>query len=82
MIEGRCPKCGHCYVGWALRFPRNQTCSNCGAALEIFQDGKRISEGYSLFTAEEHSINLPSGAHSTPTDVEKVGQTEDKYLQS
>jgi hypothetical protein len=51
-------------------------CSNCGAALEIYQDGKRISEGYSPFTAEEHSVNLPSSARSTPKSVEKVGQSE------
>ena len=78
MIEGRCPRCGCCYFGWALRSPRNQMCSNCGAALEIYQDGKRISEGYSPFTAEEHSVNLPSSARSTPKSVEKVGQSEDE----
>ena len=56
MLEGRCRKCGYCAVGWALRFPRNQSCAICGAALEIFQDGKKVSEGYSPFTAEEYSI--------------------------
>ncbi len=82
MIEGRCPRCGHCFVGWALRFPRNQMCSNCGAALEIYLDGKRISEGYSPFTAEEHSVNLPPGARSAPESVEKARQSEDKRSQS
>lgn len=82
MIEGRCRKCGRCYVGWALRFPRNQMCSNCGAALEIYLDGKRISEGYSPFTAKEHTVDLPSSTASTPESVEKVGHTEDKHRQS
>ena len=76
MIEGICPKCGRCFVGWALRFPRNQMCSNCGAALQIYQDGKRISEGYSPFTAEKHTVNLPSNASSKSKSVEKVEQSE------
>ena len=71
MIEGRCPKCGHCYVGWALKFPRNQMCSNCGAALEIFKDGQRISAGYSPFTAEKYSINLPTDAKPPQDKVRK-----------
>jgi hypothetical protein len=70
MLEGICPKCGCCYVGWALRFPRNQTCSNCGAALEIYEDGKRISTGYSPFNAEKYSINLPDD-DTTSQDEEK-----------
>ena len=82
MIEGRCPKCGRCYVGWALRFPRNQMCSNCGAALEIFRDGIRISEGYSPFTAEKYTVDLPSSTTSTPESVEQVSHTEDKPTQS
>ena len=59
MLEGRCRKCGNCVVGEALRFPRNQSCSICGAALEIYEDGKKVSEGYSPFTAENYSINQP-----------------------
>ena len=78
MIEGRCPKCGHCYVGWALKIPRNQMCSNCGAALEIYQDGKRIPGGYSPFTAEKHTVNLPTS--SSPTiKTEKSDKTEDTH---
>jgi hypothetical protein len=69
MLEGRCPKCGCCYTGWALRFPRNQSCSNCGAALEIFEDGKRISAGYSPFTAKKYSIDQPP---NVPTPSEKT----------
>ena len=70
MLEGRCSKCGCCYVGWALRFPRNQSCSSCGAALEIFEDGQRVSEGYSPFTAEKHYINLPPNV-PTPSEETK-----------
>jgi len=68
MLEGRCPKCGCCYIGWALRIPRNQSCSICGAALVIYEDGKKVSEGYSPFTAEEYSIDQPPGV---PTPSEK-----------
>jgi ribosomal protein S27AE len=77
MIEGRCPKCGYRFVGWALLFPRNQMCSNCGAALQIYQDGKRVPGGYSPFTAEKHTVNLPSSARSTPESGEKAKHTED-----
>ena len=69
MLKGRCPKCGTKYFGWALRFSRNQSCSNCGAALEIFEDGKRISTGYSPFTAEKYSIDQPP---NVPTPSEKT----------
>ena len=81
MIEGICPKCGHRFVGWALRFPRNQMCSNCGAALQIYQDGKRISEGYSPFTAEEHTVNLPRSL-SPNIRTEKSDKTEDTHTRS
>ena len=77
MIEGKCPKCGACYYGWALRFPRNQTCSNCGAALEIFEEGQRISKGYSPFTAEKYSINLPANAPPSRDKV-KNSRAQDK----
>ena len=45
----------------------------CGAALELFEDGKRISEGYSPFTAEKHSVNLPPNV-PTPSDKTEVGE--------
>lgn len=60
MLEGKCPKCGARYFGWALRFPRNQSCSRCGAGLEIIEDGHQVSRGYSPFTAKKYSINLPT----------------------
>jgi len=78
MIEGRCPRCGCCYIGWALRFPRNQMCSNCGAALEIYQDGRRVPGGYSPFTAEEHTVNL-SRSSSPKIKTEKSDKTEDTH---
>jgi hypothetical protein len=69
MIEGKCPNCGLVVFGWALRFPRNQTCPKCGAALDITEDGKAVS-GYSPFAAEKYSVNLP--------DSTRVPQTEEK----
>ena len=78
MIEGKCPKCGHRFVGWALLFPRNQMCSNCGAALEIYQDGKRVPGGYSPFTAKEHTVNLPRSVSPT-IQTTKPGKTKDKH---
>ncbi|MFC1940407.1 hypothetical protein ACFLXO_06985 [Chloroflexota bacterium] len=64
MLEGKCPKCGCRYTGWALRSPRNLMCTSCGAALEITEDGKNIFEGYSPFTAEKYYIDKPSNAPS------------------
>jgi len=78
MIEGRCPKCGRCYVGWALKIPCNQMCSNCGAALEIYQGGKRIPGGYSPFTAEKHTVNLPTSSSQT-IKTEKSDKAEDTH---
>lgn len=57
MIEGKCPKCGERYYGWALRFERNSYCNNCGTALDIMEDGEPIP-GYSPFEAEEYRINI------------------------
>jgi hypothetical protein len=51
MIEGRCPKCGAYYHGWALLNPRHQFCPKCGVGLEI-DDGARIFKGYSPFTGK------------------------------
>jgi hypothetical protein len=57
-------------VGWSLRFPRNQACSNCGAALEIFEDGKRIATGYSPFSADKYSVKAPDTTPSTEKTTE------------
>jgi hypothetical protein len=59
LIEGRCLRCGIRRVGWALLNPRNQTCPKCGAGLEITQDGRPITTGYSPFQAEKYVIELP-----------------------
>lgn len=69
MIEGKCPKCGARYFGWALRFPRNQSCSNCGTALIIFENGERVSEGHSPFTAGKYYINLPTKADKSKNNA-------------
>jgi hypothetical protein len=53
--EGRCPKCGSRYYGWALANPRHQMCNKCGTALEILMDGKVI-KSYSPFTDDEYKI--------------------------
>jgi len=71
MIEGKCPKCGHCFVGWALLNPRRQTCPKCGIGLEITEGGHRILKGYSPFTAEKYLIDLSNNV-SSPKKRKKV----------
>ncbi|MFC1954075.1 hypothetical protein ACFLU7_00770 [Chloroflexota bacterium] len=44
-------------------------CTNCGAALEITEDGKNVFEGYSPFTAEKYYIKKPA---DVPYSGEKV----------
>ena len=77
MLEGKCPKCGYYCMGWALANPRHQTCPNCGVGLEIFEDGCRIVTGYSPFSAERYSINLPNNV-STYHDKEKDTRRENE----
>jgi hypothetical protein len=60
MIEGKCPKCGTAYFGWALHSPRNQYCNDCGTSLEIIEDGETF-RGYSPFEAEKYNIKDSSG---------------------
>ncbi len=38
MLQGRCPKCGSSYYGWALKLHHNQVCEKCGASLEISEN--------------------------------------------
>ena len=47
-------------------------CVNCGAAIEVFKDDKKVSDGYSPFTAEEYKIAPPQNA-PIPSD-----KTDDK----
>jgi DNA-directed RNA polymerase subunit RPC12/RpoP len=56
VIEGKCPKCGKQYFGWALQNPRNQSCPKCGTGLLIFEDSKLPVQGYSPFTAKEYKL--------------------------
>jgi len=77
MLEGKCPKCGVHYTGWALRNPRYQSCTYCGAALEITENGRKISPGYSPFTAEEYRINQPGSTPPVP-QKEKEDASPDK----
>ena len=75
MIEGRCPKCGQRYYGWALLQPRYQSCLKCGVGFLITEDGKKTFQGYSPFTAEEYKINLPYRAVS---EAEKTKDSTEK----
>ncbi len=77
MLEGKCPKCGYRRIGWALRFPRHQTCPRCGIGLEITEDGRNFFTGYSPFTADKYSIDLPDNV-SQSHDEEKEILKEDK----
>ncbi len=70
MPEATCPKCGTYYRGWALLNPRHQTCSRCGAALEITAPGHKAAKGYSPFTADELVIKPPADTSSS-LDKEK-----------
>lgn len=65
MLEGRCPKCGTKRYGWALLNPRYQTCSKCGAGLEILEDGHKIAIGFSPFTAERIDTKKQARSHKT-----------------
>jgi len=38
--------------------------------LELLADGKPLGKGYSPFTAEKHSVNIPPGV---PTAEDKLG---------
>ena len=69
MIEGKCPKCGRQFYGWALLQPRNQSCDKCGASLLITKDGKTFFKGYSPFNADKMSIDSPDNIDvSEPKD--------------
>jgi hypothetical protein len=60
-----------------LRFPRNQSCPKCGVALDIYEEGKRISRGYSPFTADKYVIDLPP-ASEPARDKEIKGKKQEQ----
>jgi hypothetical protein len=74
MLEGRCPRCGVCQIGWALQFERYQACPKCGTGLDIYRNGVLVAKGYSPFTAPEYIIDTGSRGH--PAEVETVGDED------
>ncbi len=76
MLEGKCPKCGARYFGWALRFERHQACPKCGVGLDITEEDGRVFKGYSPFTAKEYSINPPPTNAPAPDDKKKDSQVQ------
>lgn len=77
MLEGKCSKCGTYRCGWALINPRYQTCPNCGAGLEITEDGRKVAKGFSPFTAERIDVNPATDAPAHPEkERDKGGQRE------
>jgi hypothetical protein len=42
----------------------NQSCKKCGAGLLISEDGKKIIEKYSPFSAEEYKLKAPNQTSS------------------
>ncbi len=75
-MEARCPRCGTRYYGWALRSPRHQTCSRCGVALVIVEDGK-TTRGYSPLDAAEYRLKPAEGAPATKEEGTNPDEEED-----
>ncbi len=59
MLEGYCPKCGTRRIGQALRIPEYQTCCRCGAELEVMDNRRQISTGFSPFTSNKYLPKPP-----------------------
>jgi NAD-dependent SIR2 family protein deacetylase len=57
ILEGKCPKCGTRYSGWALESLRNQMCAYCGAALEMRKEGVLMGSGPSAFEADKQQAD-------------------------
>ena len=57
MPEGKCPKCGALFVGWALTDRQQQTCPECGVTLDIVDDDSRPPEK-----------QLPDPTEASPAD--------------
>lgn len=60
MLKGICPECGAKYYGWALKYPGNQNCDNCGAALIISSAIRCSFTGFSL--PDKYSKGMPLDA--------------------
>jgi transcription initiation factor IIE alpha subunit len=76
LIEGYCLKCGTRRLGWALLNPQNQTCPKCGAGLQITQNGRTITSGYSPFQADKYVLkksdkDIKSDGDGKDTDIKK-----------
>ncbi len=52
-------------------------CPKCGTGLELKEGGRKVSTGYSPFTAEKYVIDLPSSV-PTPHDKEKGSRGQSK----
>ena len=62
-MEGKCPKCGINYRGWALRERRHQFCARCGAELEIKdKHGLSAPKGTSPSGVERKLTKSPTSA--------------------
>jgi hypothetical protein len=70
MLEGRCPRCGACHIGWALQFERYQTCPKCGIGLDIYRNGQLVARGYSPFTAPEYRVD--TGTKAPPPEGQSI----------
>jgi len=70
MLEGKCTKCGARWFGWALRFSRNQSCPECGSALYVYMDGRLVSKGRLLLTAEKFSIHAKFDYKNQHNEIE------------
>jgi hypothetical protein len=56
-------------------------CPKCGIGLELKEGGRKVSTGYSPFTAEKYVIDLPTSVPS-PHDKEKGGREQNKRHRS
>jgi NAD-dependent SIR2 family protein deacetylase len=52
-LEGRCPKCGRHYYGWALKNTERQKCGQCESPLYIIVESVIIHTE----TAPQHYVN-------------------------
>ena len=60
-LEGRCPKCGTHFQGWAAESFGKQLCLYCGVALESNHRNNNSFNGYVPSTVKELKYNRLSG---------------------